>query len=103
MKTLCFVSCLLLTTAAFGQAVGYASISNQPVVIQIPSHPLHAAPQPMAQEQSLLTGSVYTSVQGQKPLWEVARIPDSMPLGDVARLLRKEHATAKKATVTLEK
>ena len=103
MKTLCFTLCLLLTTAAFGQAVGYASLSNQPVVIQIPSHPLHASPQPMAQELSLLTGSAYVSAQGERPLWEVARIPDGMPLGDVARLLRKQHATAKKATFVFEK
>jgi hypothetical protein len=103
MKTLLFALCLLLTTAAFGQAIGYASVSNQPVVIQVPSHPLHAAPQPMAQEQSLLTGSAYVTVQGEKPLWELARIPETMPLGDVARLLRKQHATAKKATIVFEK
>jgi hypothetical protein len=103
MKTLFFTLCLVLTTAAFGQAIGYASISNQPVVREIPSHPLHAAPQPMAPELSLLTRSAYVSVQGEKPLWEVARIPETMPLGDVARLLRKQHATAKRAIVILEK
>ncbi|MGB9073845.1 MAG: hypothetical protein WCC22_14495 [Terriglobales bacterium] len=104
MKTLFVLLCLLLTTAAFGQAIGYASVvSNQPVVIQIPSHPLHAAREPMAQEQSLIAGPAYISAQGERPLWEVARIPDTMPLGDVARLLRKQHATAKKATIVLEK
>ena len=103
MKTLLFALCLLLTTAAFGQAGGYAPVSNQPVVIQIPSHPLHAAHEPMAQELSLLTGSAYVFAQGERPLWEVARIPDGMPLGDVARLLRKQHATAKKATIVFEK
>lgn len=102
MKTLCFTLCLLLTTAAFGQ-VGYASVDNQPQVREIPSHPLHAAPQPMAPELSLLTRSAYVSVQGEKPLWEVARIADTMPLGDVARLLRKQHATAKKAIIVFEK
>jgi hypothetical protein len=103
MKTLLFTLCLVLTTAAFGQAGGHLSVSNQPVPIQIPSHPLHAAHQPMAQELSLLTGSAYVTVQGEKPLWEVARILDGMPLGDVARLLRKQHATAKKATIVFEK
>jgi hypothetical protein len=103
MKTLFVLLCLLLTTAAFGQAIGYASINNQPVVIQIPSHPLHAAREPMAQEQSLIAGSAYISAQGERPLWEVARIPETMPLGDVARLLRKQHATAKKAIIVFEK
>jgi len=103
MKTLIIFLCLLLTSAAFGQAIGYASANNQPVVMEVPSHPLHAAHQPMAQELSLVAGSAYISAQGQRPLWEVARIPDGMPLGDVARLLRKQHATAKKATIVLEK
>lgn len=102
MKTLFFTLFLLLTTAAFGQAIGYA-ISNQPQVMEIPSHPLHAALQPMAEEQSLVAGSGYVSAQGEKPLWEVARVSDAMPLGDVARLLRKQHATAKKATIVFEK
>jgi hypothetical protein len=107
MKTLCFALCLLLTAAAFGQAAG--SISNQPQVREIPSHTLHAAPQPMAREASLLVASRNVSAQGEKPLWEAVgipetpRVPDAMPLGDVARLLRRQHATAQKATIVFEK
>jgi hypothetical protein len=107
MKTLLFTLCLLLTTVAFGQSAG--SISNQPQVREVPSHTLHAAPQPMAREASLLVASRNVSAQGEKPLWEAvgstepARVPDAMPLGDVARLLRRQHATAQKATVVFEK
>ena len=107
MKTLCFALCLLLTAAAFGQAAG--SLNNQPQVREIPSHTLHAASQPMGREVSLLAGSRNVSAQGEKPLWEAvgstepARAPDAMPLGDVARLLRRQHATAQKATIVLEK
>ena len=107
MKTLCFALCLLLTAAAFGQSAG--SISNQPQVREIPSHTLHAAAQPMGREVSLLVGSRNVSAQGEKPLWEAVgstetpRVPDAMPLGDVARLLRRQHATAQKATIVFEK
>jgi hypothetical protein len=107
MKTLLLALCLLLTTVAFGQAAH--SANNQPQVREIPSHPLHAGYQPMAREVSLLAGFGGVSAQGEKPLWEAARVPDAarvqdaMPLGDVARLLRKQHATAKKATIVFEK
>ena len=107
MKTLCFALCLLLTAAGFGQAAG--SINNQPQVKEIPSHTLHASPKAMAQEGSLLVSSHSVSAQGEKPLWEAvgsteaARVPDAMPLGDVARLLRRQHATAQKATIVFEK
>ncbi len=107
MKTLLFALCLLLTAAAFGQSAG--SLNNQPQVREIPSHTLHAAPQPMGREVSLLVGSRNVSAQGEKPLWEAVgstetlRVPDAMPLGDVARLLRRQHATAQKATIVFEK
>jgi hypothetical protein len=107
MKTLLIALCLVLTTVAFGQSAG--SLNNQPQVRSIPSHTLHADFKPMAQEGSLLAGSRHVSAQGEKPLWEAAgmpeatKVPDTMPLGDVARLLRQQHASAQKATVVLEK
>jgi glucose/arabinose dehydrogenase len=109
MKSLIFALCLLLTTAAFGQSLKQPSLSNQPQGRAVPSHPRHAGPQPMAQEVSLLGGSRQVSARGANPLWESARVPDgarvsdAMPLGDVARLLREQHATAKKATIVLER
>jgi hypothetical protein len=42
--------------------------------------------------------------QGERPLWEFATNPaPEVPLGDVARLYRQQHATVKKAVKVLEK
>jgi hypothetical protein len=97
MKTTLFVLCLICATAALGQSVGASSISNQPQMVQFYSHPEHAAQLPMAQEQSLLIPSAYTHARGERPLWEFAPAWLDVPLGDTARLLRKEHAAAKKS------
>jgi hypothetical protein len=51
----------------------------------------------MAIEQSLLTNTGFNYAQGEKPLWEVASLAVPIPLGDTARILRKEHETARKA------
>jgi len=95
MKTIFCAFCLLCATAAFGQ-VG-SVLSSEIQVIQPTSHPQHAWQRPMADEQSLLITSPFTSAQGERPLWEFASPKASVPLGDMARLLRKEHETAKKA------
>jgi hypothetical protein len=103
MKTTLFVLCFFCTTAALGQSVvGGSTLSSQPQVFQVPSHPEHASPQAMAPQQNLLekSGSVYA--RGERPLWEVAPVARAMPLGDAARTLRKEHATAKKAGIVWE-
>jgi hypothetical protein len=98
MKTMLFVLCLVFcATAALGQAGG--AINNQPQILEFPSHTLRAMQQPMAQEQSLLfeTPGGYTYAQGERPLSEFVTVSYPTPLGDLARILRKEHATAKKA------
>lgn len=97
LVTLALVTlCLLSTPSALGQTVGYI-LNSQPVVIQVPSHPEHAAPKPMAQESNLLGTSTLTIAQGERPLWEFATSVNVLPLGDVARMLRDQHANAKKA------
>jgi hypothetical protein len=100
MKTALFVLCFLCATAALGQstggAVGSATLSS---TIQMASHAEHASQQPLAQEQSLLEHSNYFYAQGERPLWEVQPLSHTVPLGDIARMLRKEHATAKKADI----
>lgn len=103
MKTTLFALCFLCTTTALGQSgiVGQ-TLTSQPQVIQMYSHPEHASQQPMAREQNLLekTGLVYD--QGTRPLWEVAPVHTAVPLGDTARMLRKQRETAKKAVTVLE-
>jgi hypothetical protein len=109
MKSLLFALCLFLATTAFGQAIGHSSVGNQAHMRAIPGHPLHAGFESMAPEVSLLVGSGHVSARGANPLWAVGQVPDAapvpaaMPLGDVARRLREQHATAKKATIVFEK
>jgi hypothetical protein len=97
-----FAMCFLYATAALGQsASGAAPITS---TFQISSHPEHASPRPMAQEQSLLEGpgSGYLIAQGERPLWEFATVKQEIPLGDIARAQKQEHSTTKKARFVRE-
>jgi hypothetical protein len=98
MKTALLVLCCLCATAAFGQ-VGGGALSNEPQVLVMPSHPQQAYQHAMGERQSLLEASGPSSAHGVRPLWEVAPPVNAVPLGDVARTYRKEHATAKKAVI----
>ena len=103
MKLTLFALLILCATAAFGQA-GASVISSESQPFQIPSHQQHASPSFMKSEQTLLiaSGSVYE--HGERPLWEAAgKAPAEVPLGDIARLFRNEHALAKKAVKVLNK
>jgi hypothetical protein len=103
MKTTLVVFCFFCATTAFGQNVAAGSaLSAQPVVIEFSSHPEHASPHPMGQEQSLREASGYVIGQGERPLWDVVQASHKMPLGDAARMLRKEHTNAKKAETIWE-
>ena len=96
MKTLVFALCFLVcASAAFGQAAGV--LSYEPQVIQPTTHPQHAAPQGMSIEQNLLISSGYVSAKGERPVWELVSLKTAEPLGDIARGLRQEHASARKA------
>jgi hypothetical protein len=102
MKTTLWILCLFCfcTTLAYGQApVGVNVLNSQPVPLQVYTNPKHATHQAMAEEQSLLQPSAYTQAKGERPLWEVAKFPDAIPLGDIARALREEHSVAKKSEV----
>ncbi len=101
MKMTFVVLCLFgLAGAAFGQAaVTGTGLSSEPVVYEFQSHAAHAAPQTMGNEQNLLIGSGNAQAHGVRPLWEVHTLAPVVPLGDTARLLRKEHADAKKAEI----
>lgn len=103
MKTTLFAMFVLCASAAFGQSGAAGYVSSEPQVLQFPSHNLHASQRSMQPEQSLLITSTNASGRGERPLWEVgAKPPAEIPLGDVARRLRNQHATARKATKVLE-
>jgi hypothetical protein len=98
MKTLILGLCLFGATAAFGQLA--SAISNEPQIIQIPSHPGHASQKSLAEEQTLLITSNPIQAHGERPLWEVVQAPrPEVPLGDTARLFRSQHTAEKKAKV----
>jgi len=104
MKTtfvvLAFV-CILCGAPALGQSAPV--LSNIPSPIQMTDHPMHAAEHDMRQEVSLLSSnSPYTYAQGEVPLAELGSPTYQVPLGEVARENRREHATAAKAIKVLE-
>jgi hypothetical protein len=100
MKTTLFAMCFLFATAAFGQSIaGGSSLSSEPVIVEFASHPQKAMRTPLGAEESLLAPSNFTFAQGERPLWEVAPVSYSVPLGDVARAFRKVHAQVKKSPV----
>jgi hypothetical protein len=98
MKTTFFLFWFFCATVALGQSLATTSVSSEAQPLQMPSHPAHASQHAMAPEQSLLDNSSYVYAQGERPLWELmSPAPRATPLGDVARMLRQEHAAAKKA------
>jgi len=103
MKIAAFVLCFLCTTVALGQSIGGGSVGGAVLssTVEMVSHPEHASQQAMAQEQSLLEHSNYFYAQGERPLWEVQPLAHHVPLGDIARMLKQEHATAKKADIVV--
>lgn len=102
MKLTMFVLFLCCSSLAFAQYGGVTAVlNNQPVVVQIPSHTEHASIHSLATPQYIFDGSQSNYARGVKPLWEIPVTSEAMPLGDAARLLRKQHAMAKKAEKVL--
>jgi hypothetical protein len=102
-RTIILVFLILCTAASLGQTAGV--LSNQPQVFRIPDHPQQAEPHSLATEHSLVGGSAdtYTYARGERPLWEFGSVSDPVPLGDIARELRKEKLTTKRAQKVFEK
>jgi hypothetical protein len=99
MRTFFFLAVMcLFYVAAFGQTIGSSPVNIQPQMLVIADHPEHASETGMAQSHDLREHSGSTSAQGERPLWEFMKSKPVTPLGDLARDIRKEHATAKKAT-----
>lgn len=101
MKIAVVILCFFCTTVAFGQAasIGLSVNSAEPQPLQFFSHPAHATHKAMGHEESLLQPSAYLTARGERPLWEVADLPEAVPLGDLARALREEHDVLKKSEV----
>jgi hypothetical protein len=105
MKTGLLIASLLFTTAALGQSLG--SGFAQPYLstpYTMVTHDSHASYRSMAQEQNITEGgNSVTVAEGEIPLAEVPLPPhQEMSLGEVARLYRKEHESAKKAAFIFE-
>jgi hypothetical protein len=99
MKTTILVVLVFCATAAFSQSSGAvgAILENQPLIFEIPSHPLHASAQPLATPQYLTESSGSTYAEGVQPLWEFPVREEYVSLGEAARQLRQKHLLAKKA------
>ena len=82
-------------------AQGYgAAVSSEPQIFQFAEHPAFAERQPMAREQNLRGAeSPYTYGKGEIPLRDVVIPSTQIPLGDVARRVRREHEATKKADI----
>jgi len=101
MKKTLFTLCLFCATGAFGQMAA-SVLTSETQRIEVPSHEQHAVQQPMGEEKNLLVGSNNISGKGARPLWELAPVHYETPLGDSARMLRKQHNEAKKAEIVWE-
>ena len=98
--TLCLLGVVCFAGMAFGQASTTASgMSAEPVIYEFQSHVGHAAQQGMGQAQDIMEQSINVQAHGVRPLWEVATPAYVVPLGDSARLLKKEHMFVKKAEI----
>jgi len=97
-KTTILALCFLCATAAFGQI----SLSSEAHPTEFSSHQEHASQPGMARSQNVMEQSTSFHGQGQRPLWEVQPAARTIPLGDIARAVRKEHAAAKKSTIVWE-
>lgn len=104
MKITLLILFVFCTAAAFAQ-LGGAVLPNQPQVLELPDHPLHAETHAMATERPIVGGGAdtYTYAQGERPLWEFGPVSVPVPLGDVARAYRKEKMTGKKSEIVFEK
>ena len=78
-------------------------MSSEPVPVSFTSHQAHASQPGMSDQQDVLERSVPMIAQGLRPLSDVASSKAApIPLGDIARMLKKEQLTAKKATTVWE-
>lgn len=94
-----FAMCILGSAGAAGQTVSSYWLSGEPQQLIMPEHSQHASQTPLAPEQDLRERSTYVYAQGERPAWEFMPAPAFVPLADLARTFRDEHARAKKAVL----
>lgn len=98
---LCVLGVLCFAGAAFGQSAGAVTsgLSAEPVVYEFQTHSARASQQGMGERQDIMERSTNSQAHGVRPLWEVATPAYVVPLGDSARMLKQEHASARKAEI----
>jgi len=95
-----FLICLFSAGRASAQLAPV--MPNTPQPIQMTEHPQHATEHAMLRESTLLSLTPYGYAKGEVPLVELGAIPYQIPLGDVARAYREEHANMPKAVMIFE-
>jgi hypothetical protein len=104
MKTKLFVliipALLIFVSVSHAQSIGGNAVYSNSV--QIADHVERASMHDMGSEQSLIGGGGSTYAQGERPLWEFGHPTEPKPLGDIARELRQQKLTAKKAEIIFE-
>lgn len=65
----------------------------------VPDHPAHASQGSLRPEVSLAGGGSVTYAQGERPLSDFPNYTVPVPLGDLARAAREQHAKVAKAQI----
>lgn len=102
MKTIValFFACCFCAAAGAQTA---SVIPNTPAPLQMTEHIERASQHAMGLESTLLSVSGYGYAKGEVPLAELGSPVYEIPLGDVARANKIEHASVPKALIVLEK
>lgn len=104
--TLMFLTAFLVLSSSMlvAQSSGGVAVYNSEAhALYMPSHDQHAGEAGLASERGLYVRTATAIGDGERPLWEFGSPKVEVPLGDVARLYREQHATVKKAVKVLEK
>ena len=102
MKTivaLFFVCCFCAAAGAQTASV----IPNTPAPLVMTEHTQHASQHPLGLESTLLSVTGYGYAQGEVPLADLGSPVYEVPLGDIARANKTEHASVRKALIVLDK
>ena len=93
--------CLTVAGNSAAQSAAGAGVTFDPQMTIIGfDHVQRATQIGLAQEQDLREKSEVTYAHGEKPLWEFMTLAPEESLGDVARSLKQERATEKKAVMS---